>query len=264
MNVTFDPRDYYFEYGMPVDGTFWIELNGKEEVPVSTKKRFYTPSHKAKKEWNEMLKFIYQIEEHVFYDPAITGLINNIPFKMKVEVQKNHDYLMNAHKELFSFPEKTLDDDRILELLKIELQAEMSANDLMIMLGKEDSVPKRKELSDFEKRLMVWKPGYGFLVDRMTSFPFSRPKDSDSLKYEIVREYLFHLREYPEVVLSLAQEPNSDRAIWGLRRTMNLDWPFDESQNTFKRVLEKHEISVDIYIDQMNNLIENLENIVTR
>ena len=36
---------------------------------------------------------------------------------------------------------------------------------------------------------------------------------------------------YPELFVSLAQEINTNRAIWGLRRSMGLDWPFDSPTN---------------------------------
>jgi len=268
IEIGFNPTEYVVE-NFPVSNDMWVELDGNERVPASTKKRFYTPSKNAKKDWPEMLKVKYGIEEYAFYDPKITGLFLEVTKEMIEEGNNNRfkclKFVDDDGKEVQPELPRIDDAENYLISKQAGLAGRLAAENLIRVFGtkKAKEELKKKKLTNFEKKLDQWHPGYGFLY-KNREVMFARSIPQEELKYEIVREYLFHIREAPDVLISLAQEPNTDRAFWGLRRSLRLDWPFDSAKNTFRQVIEGEFSSVDNYIGKMNNLLENLEYIVTK
>ena len=82
INLDFNPKQFRYQYQLPIEHSFWIEVNGEEDVPASTDKRFYTPSNKAQRGWHEKLKLKYDIEEDIYYNPEIVGLARTVTPEM--------------------------------------------------------------------------------------------------------------------------------------------------------------------------------------
>ena len=245
MYCEFNPLDYTVSSNYPVSNDIWIELNGKEKEFLITSKPFYVPTKNAKKCWPEKIKAVYGIEESIYYDCEISGLPNRVTEEMLEEKRKNYwKCLIDENGNPWPPPEKISPED-YLESEQMRIMASQSAEGLMEMFGKRG---EKKELTEFEKKILQWRPGYGFLyeIGETEGVFFPRPKEIDSFKYEIVREYLFHLPKFPDLILSLAQEPNTDRAIWGFRRSLALDLPLE----------------CDFLAGEINHLTESLEKIL--
>ena len=144
--------------------------------------------------------------------------------------------------------------------LQMRLFGFESAQETLEMLGQKK---EKRELTDWEKKLKIWRPGYGFLYDYRDRVGFLFPKAHEKdYKHEIIKEYFFHIPDsyFSGVILSLAQEPNSDRPFWGLRRDLATDWPFDGEKTAIR--LFSDNSPVKNFVEQMNSLIINLENII--
>lgn len=261
----FDIDKHVIGEGRHIGNDLWVELDGDEGVPTSCNSRFYHPTKKAKRGWPAMLKTVYGIKEQVFYDVRISGLINEIDSVEMEEYRKEMFQGMIDSKTRMPVPPPDEISNRFyLELRKGGLMAEMSANRLKKMFSKSLELDKEREFTDFEKRLLQWRADYGFLIDyREKKGFFGRmPDNSEAFKHEVEREYLFCLPEAYELVLSVAQEPNTDKAIWGLRREMNLDWPFDSKGNTFSELLNARGSSIDDFVKSFNSMIKGIEEII--
>ncbi|MBI3334076.1 hypothetical protein HYZ97_01185 [Candidatus Pacearchaeota archaeon] len=265
MTWAFSPLNYRHTERCPVSNDLWVELDGNENVPVSCDKRFYHPTKRAQKEWPAMLNAVYGLKEDVFYNPAITGLINEVTPEMIESFRKTmFKGIIDSRTKKPWEPPATLSVESYLEMRRNSIYAEHAAGRTLLMMGAQES--PEITLSEWEERLVQWRPDYGFLVDhrQQTEFLARQPKDSAALKHEVVREYLFCIPAAQDVILSVAQEPNTDRAIWGLRRTMHLDWPFDCPGNTFLEILEETNMSVPLFVEQFNELAQNLEDLLAR
>jgi hypothetical protein len=184
----------------------------------------------------------YDIEPNIFYDTKISGLILEITPEMLAEkiARQEKSYRTNwqfrSEKEREDFIKRQAEQTSA----QTYIQGRKFSLILQMMEQTEPAIPGIKktkqrfyeDLTDFEKRILQWNPEYGVLIDNRTKTKglFPQGKDQD-IKYEIEREYFFSLPTYPELFVSLAQEINTNRAIWGLRRSMGLDWPFDSPTN---------------------------------
>jgi hypothetical protein len=225
-----------------VANDLWEELDGNESVPVSTPMRFYHPRKNLRKDWPSILKMRYGIEENAFYDTRVSGLILEVtPEMLANEIAENEERYRNNWVFASEYErENFIKSEREQTTAQTYLQGRKYGLQLEMMDQEETTIPgiKKREqrfyedLTDFEKRVLQWSPEYGFLIDHRKKEGdfFPQGKDQD-IKYEIEREYFFHLPSYPELFISLAQEINTNRAIWGLRRSMGLDWPFDSPTN---------------------------------
>lgn len=231
-----------------VSNDIWIELDGKEDVPVSTPKRFYHPKKNLRKEWPDILKMRYGIKPNKIYDTKVSGLILEVtPEMLEKERVKHSAFEMNMAAEDY------------LQLKKYSLILDLMDQEQPTIPGIKKSKQRfYEDLTDFEKRILQWEPEYGILVDhRAKSEGFFTQAEDKDIKYEIEREYFFNLPTYSELFISLAQEINTNRAIWGLRRSIGLDWPFD-SQTTTRRP-----DNVDETIREMNQFLLNLEQMIS-
>jgi len=199
--VVFSPQNYQGHCPMPIDGSFWVELDGNEDVPTTTEKRFYHPSSKAKRGWAEKLE-VYGVQPFFVLNPEVGAL----PLTISANLIKQ------------TSPER-LDAEVCLEMLNMRIFWAMDFG------GK-----KYEDLTPFERNVLEWHPGYGFLWDHRQNegLLFPKPGEKTRLKHEIDREYLFQMPGFHHVVVSLARTPNFERAVWGLRRTADTDWPFDK------------------------------------
>ncbi|MEI6731975.1 MAG: hypothetical protein WCK90_04835 [archaeon] len=244
-DFSFNPLDFVCQVSYPIDNSFWIHLADDS----LTKQGFYHPSQPAKKDWPDLLKVKYGIEEYIFYDPEIVGLPLQITNEMLEAKRKDwNKYIVEDFKSMkpLAPPEKITPEEWLMDE-QMSLYAETAFDGLIDPDG--TNPPKERKYTDFEKKVMHWRKGYGFLVNYkdMKGILFPTPRDDEALKFEIVREYFFNIPGCG-VVLSLAQEPNTDRAIWGMRRDFATDWPKEFSKQ---------------FIERMNYISVNLENILS-
>lgn len=226
-----------------VSNDLWEELDGNESVPVSTKMRFRHPKRILRKDWPDILKMVYDIEPNISYDPKVSGLILEITPEMLAKEIAEHE--KSYRQPNYRFDSEEQREEFIKNMAKgmtpqNYIQGKQYGLRLEMMEQEETTIPGIKkikqrfyeDLTDFEKRILQWEPEYGVLIDHRAKSKglFPQGKDQD-IKYEIEREYFFHLPTYPELFISLAQEINTNKAIWGLRRSMGLDWPFDSPTN---------------------------------
>ena len=231
----------YQSRGWPlVSNDLWVELDGNEDVPVSTPTRFYHPTKNLKEDWPEHLKLIHWVEENIYYDTKVSGLLLEITDEM-LEEKRNQDEKL--HREIYHFDspaekEKFIKRERELvtpesyiQSRKCGLILDMLDSPAVNLHGLKNPTQK-KEFTDFEERVYKWSPDYGTLTDyrKKEGVLFPKGKDKD-IKYDVLREYFFHVPSYPELFISLAQEMNTNRGIWGLKRSGGLDWPFDSPTN---------------------------------
>ncbi len=243
----FNALDFVYSGKLSIDKNFWTELK-PNNFDVQ---RFYAPSKILSQDWPEILKLKYNIEPAIEYDMEIVGLPLKITRKMiksKKSKIKKYKSMILENPELIEHPKEITPEDW-LESEKIKMAAKESAQETLEMLGKRE----RKKIipTEFEEKIKRWHRGYGFLVEytEMVGFLFPRPKDEKSLKYEVIREFLFNIQDnyFSGIILSLAQEPNTNRAIWGFRRDMATSW-----EDKFPKE----------FVGKMNNLAENLEAIL--
>ncbi len=278
----FNPRKFLFNFGerrFPIDCTFWAELN-------NAGLDLYLPQKRAKRGWPSRLKEEYGITEHVYYDSAIVGLPLTLT-REQIEGARlgMNRYLIKSAGDLSPVsPPKSITAEQALQYMQIRLYARQSALEIMQSLKESKSAMPAPELTDWEKKVLSWRRGYGFLVpyDCMVGVFLPFPKDESSLKYEVVREYFFQtpdklglLDEYFRgIALSIAQEPNSDKAIFGLRRDLRTDWVFGDPRFcdgqtahiggmwVNDHVEGGRSVAIEPFVEQMNYLIRNLEEVL--
>lgn len=270
----FNIENYHYELGehpFPVANDLWIGLGDIERV------KFYVPQKRAMKDWPDFLKLKFDIEEDVFYDPAIVGLPSTLSPGQIEEVRKNmYKYVIKSIEDPTPVsPPKTLQPEDALESIKMRILARRSFQDFNKMFG---NVSREvAPLSEWEQKVIQWRKGYGFLVPytKMTGVLFPTPSGDDALQHEVVREYFFHIKDSPlsGIILSVAQEPNTDRAIYGLRRDMRTDWVFSDPRFFDGKTAiidgmiingKAKGIPVDVtsFVEKMNYLTRNLEELL--
>lgn len=251
-----------------VSNDLWEELDGNESVPVSTPMRFRHPKKNLRKDWPNILKMVYGIEPNISYDTRVSGLILEItPEMLAEEIAENEERYRNNWVFSSEYErEEFIKREREQTTAQTYLQGK-KYNLIMETMDQEETTIKGikkikqrfyEDLTDFEKRVLQWEPEYGILIDHRKKEGdfFPQGKDQD-IKYEIEREYFFSLPTYPELFVSLAQEINTNRAIWGLRRSMGLDWPFDSPTN------ERRPDKVNETVEEMNQFLLNLEQMLS-
>ncbi|MEK6927433.1 MAG: hypothetical protein AABX11_03290 [Nanoarchaeota archaeon] len=241
----FNPNDFAYLGGLMIERKFWIALS-----PETTLKSegFYIPSKKLNPNWPEILELKYGLTPNVKYDLKLMSLPSEITREMQEKLKQRRNLI--AKKLYIPVSNELPSPEECLLDIQTRIRAKQSAKELTRLL--ETSQEEPKELTEFERKVLQWNPEIGILKSR-TQFNINpkRPK----LEYEVVNEYLFHLSNSPiteisyfeGILLNLCQEPNTNRAIFGFRRDMATDWP-----NSFPKE----------FIDEMNTLIHNLENIL--
>ena len=63
--------------------------------------------------------------------------------------------------------------------------------------------------------------------------------------------------------IAINEIANSDKIVWGLRRSLRLDWPFDSDERFIER-LRRVGYTLNDYVDKFNYMIENIERVITR
>lgn len=247
-NIAFNPQDYQDHCPMPIDGSFWVELDGNEDVPTTTTRRFYHPSSKAKHGWAEKLE-VYGVQPFFVLNPEVCAL----PLTLSPDVIEQtrlgmNKYVVRSLKDRTPVPPpEKLEAEACLETLKMRAICEMSFS------GK-----KYEDLTSFEQNVLEWHSGYGFLWDHRQNegVLFPRPGEKTRLKHEIDREYLFQMPGFHHVVISLARTPNFEKAVWGLRRTADTDWPFD-------KMYGRPWCNTDKVVDGVNEILSGLESFIS-
>lgn len=244
MNYGFEPEKFLHRNTgrLPIDAAFWTRIKSEKES------KLHIPTPALKKDWPEYLEIVHNIKPDIFYDPAISGLILEVtPEMMEKFIQETNKVLIDDDEDNPS--PTSITPEEYLSIERLRTFAKISGNNFMNVMGKTE---EPLYLSEWEERLLQWREGYGFLVESkdMKGLLFPKPNNMQSLKQEVVREYFFNIpeREYSGIILSLGQEPNSNRAIWGFRRDFATDWPEQLPQR---------------FITEMNELTENLETLLT-
>jgi len=264
LDIDFNPREFVVPTGWFIDGTFWEHIDENCSVPSSTscKTRFYVPTARAKKGWPEKIKLTFNVEPWVVYDMAVLNLPNEITAEEIEEHRLNmNKYLVKSLKDPTPVgPPDKLSVREYLSRKSLSLQAFLCWGNRTF-----------EDLSEKEKRICQWTEDYGFLWDHRDGegLLFPHPKDDKALKFEVIKEYFFHLREFPQLILSVAQEPNTDKAVYGFRREGSLDWPFDkiwtgveydDNHKPRPRYLAMKDEGVEeMIIKPMNKLVRNIE-----
>ncbi len=279
MDPEFDINDYVFDqrqHRLGIDGTFWAELSSLEHAG------FYLPTSKPKARWNEKLATQFNVKEYIYYNPQTVGLPYTLTAEKIAEIEERRGrYQVQFEGDTAPVqPRKPLTAQEALQSVQISLMAKRSARNLIRMHDKSKTVP---EFTEWEKRVLSWRPGYGFLTHYkdMKGSLFPVPAGDESLKHEVVREYFFHLKPkeflhsyFSGVILSVAQQPNTDKAIYGFRRDLSTDWIlgderfFDGETAILNGVYVQGEvhggtsIPVKPFVERMNYLIKNLEELL--
>jgi len=242
MAFDFDINLYHLPFEVPVDANLWADLNDGVSENSLSKQGFRIPSQRAMKEWDEMLKVKFGISEHVFYDPEIVGLPSEVTAEELERARLNWCSRLVSDGKPVPPPESITPEQY---LISRQFQIFLKQDRILAELMKRGI----SEISEEERRIAVWRPGFGFLWDyhQGEGLLQSRPKNESILRYEAIREYFFHHPLSPGIVLSVAQEPNSDRAIWGLRRDLFTDFPSKFNEEA---------------VGGINYLTENLEKVL--
>jgi len=239
----FNPKEFEYQSNLPIDNSFWIEIND----PSFLSSKLYIPKNALNKNWPDKLMNEYEIEKFAFYDPEIVALPLRVTKEMIEEANSErlqYPKLINARTGK-SMPLPPIRDAvEFIEHLKISSFAKLAVERIR-------NPDARTALSDFKIKATKWNPDYGFLVSFRDAkgWPFPRARDINDKKYEVVREFFFHVPEgfNSGIILSVAQEPNTNRAIWGFRRDFLTDWPSQFSEP---------------FSDEMSRLIRGLESVL--
>lgn len=310
----FSPREYTYSGRLPLDATFWAELSPEDKKGRFGNQGLLIPRSKLSRNWARTLRVV-GVDPSITYDSRVVGLPNTVTREMiEREKQDRRKYVvenLNSSEPVQFEGEVTAES--VIQSKKAQLAARLAARSFGIM--RVDS-----KLTEFEQLLLQWHPGYGFLWDYSTNVGaiFPEPRDDSALKYEVVREFLFHIppekAEYPTnakvtaenlgndkillrllrekkglepkelsqlspmeifhsfegfkfsdlasmsisvteaiqsntgIILSLAEEPNTNRAIWGFRRDLATDWPGN---------------FIAPFVEKMNLLISGLEELLS-
>ena len=264
LDVDFNPSEFVVPSNWLIDNSFWEHINENCTVPSSPscKARFYVPTVRAQKGWPEKLRQHFGVEPWVIYDPAVLNLPNEITAE-EIEACR-----LNINKYVI----KSLEDPTPVgppEKLSVQRYLEHESTSILARLS---FGGKWENLTEKQRRISRWRADYGFLWDHRdgAGVLFPGPKDEKALKFEVLNEYFFHLKQFPQLILSVGQEPNTDRAIFGFRREASLDWPFDRVQVGFEydsqgkitgpkcATLPDRMVENGI-VGPMNSLIANLE-----
>lgn len=273
IDINFSPLEFLVPTDWFIDGTFWEHIDDKMSVPSSCQTKFYIPTTRARKGWPEKLKQIYGVEPQAVYETSVLNLPNEITAE-EIEAHRKgmNKYLIKSREDPTPVgPPSKLSVQEYLRSKRMKLIANLSFTN-----NQEETKQVWERMTEKEKRIFRWKEDYGFLWDHRegkgTFFP--EPRDIQALKFETTCEYFFHIPEFPLLILSLGCEPNTDRAIYGLRREARLDWPFDkiwtgvEHDNLGKPRPRYASITNTVVENKiilpMNQLIRNLEYILSK
>jgi len=238
--MEFNPKDFSYNGGFGIDFSFWTSIASEDARGNS----FRIPSQRLNVNWPAILREDYEVN-NIYYDPRITSLHLEVTHDM-VNKKKSKMYVSLSRIDGKTFaPSDSLSPEQWLQSEKMRILGRRSAKSLLHSLGE---YAQEEKLIEFEERILQWQRGYGFLVDYgdMKGLLFPVPKDDSALKYEVIREFFFHLpyNSLSGVILSIGEEPNSNKAIWGFRRDMATDWPKEFP---------------DSFINEMNGLTADLE-----
>lgn len=251
MDEQFNPADYAYSGPMPIDESFWVELDGNEAVPTTSDLKFYSPSKKTKKGWAERLEQ-RGVTPFFVLEPAVCALpINLSPTTIeRIRLGMNKYVVESLENPVPVPPPEKLEPEDALEIMGLHVSCGLGWGTTRI-----------EELTPFEKNLLKWHKGYGFLWDYRGNKGnlFLQPGEQTRLKHEIDREYLFHNKNFPSLAISLARTPNYEQAIWGLRRGADLDWPFDKIMG---KPLSQFGVHIDPIIVGLNVLLSSLEDFI--
>ncbi len=267
LDIDFNPSDFVVPSDWFIDNSFWEHLDENCGVPSSCKTRFYIPTARAKKGWPEKLEQFFGVKPWVVYDPSVLNLQNEISVEEIEACRLNmNKYLVESLENMKPVPPPD----------KLSVQRYLRNKSLSITAGLCWG-EKWENLTEKEQRISRWTEAYGFLWDHRDGkgVLFPGPKDEMALKFEVMNEYFFHTKQFPPLILCVAQEPNTDRAIYGFRREASLDWPFDKMQVGFehnehgkiigpKIVTLSDEAVENNIVNPMNKLIRNIEYILEK
>ena len=262
----FSPLEFVVPSNWFIDRTFWEYIDENLSIPSLCKTRFYIPTTRAKKGWPEKLKQYFSVEPSVSFDSEIINLPNEITAEEIEEHRKGmNKYVVESVKNPVPIgPPEKLSVERYLQSKKFEL------------LFRVDTKEAWESLTPKEKRIYRWTRDYGFLWDHRdgkgTLFP--GPRDLKALKFEVISEYFFHVPSFNQLILSVACEPNTDKAIYGFRREARLDWPPDKIWTGVEYAENKKphpklanipdEVVEKNIVFPINKLISNLEYVLSK
>jgi len=262
IDINFNPLDFVVPGNWLIDDSFWEHLDENSTIPSNCKTRFYIPQIRAKKGWPEKLKQYFNIGPWLVYDPKVINLPDEITAEEIEEHRKGmNKYLIKSREDMTPVPPPE----------KLDVRDYLRAKSTEIMGRLCWSSVKWEDLTEKEQRIYQWKSDYGFLWDHRdgSGVLFPQPKDLKALKFEVINEYFFYVRDFPSLILSVGCEPNSDRAIYGFRREASMDWPpdkiwngweYDENKKPHPKYINFPDETVEKRIVlPINNLLRNLE-----
>jgi len=274
IDINFGPADYLVPERFFIDRTFWEHIDEHMSVPSSKNcPRFYVPQTRARKGWTEKLKVRFGVEPFIEYDPAVLNLPNEITAEEIEAFRKDmNKYLVESLENPVPVPPP--------EKVSVQEYLRHKSTSLTARLCFADDDERAKRIwnsfSEKEKRIYRWTEDYGFLWDHRDGkgMLFPAPKDDSALKFETTCEYFFQVPSFPQLILSLGCEPNTERAIYGLRREASLDWPFDKiwlgpgvdenGKPKAKMASIPDETVRRQIVEPMNSLIRNIEYLISR
>lgn len=269
IDFKFDPKKFvYPENGvLPISHDIWNSLDNINGIPF-TNKKFYVPRAELPADWNLRFNDKLGIKENVFYDPEIVNLsvlVNKDMISEFLSGLRPNDPILDMVKQNGG----DLPEDIYLELYGQKLRWKIShAQTLAMLSDKEDEF--KFELSDWQKKVLSWRRGYGHLVP-MEDMHFgifgASPKYDAVLANRVEGEYFFRVPRdyYSGIVLSLGVASDGGNAYWGFRRDLATDWPFrfdpKKEMSEHRKLLEMI-APMEPFVDKMNYLLVNLENVL--
>lgn len=292
IDISFNPSEFQHSQtgGFGVSRDIWDSLSDINNM-FFTNKKFYIPSRKIAPGWPEALKIKFGIGEDVLYNKKIINLPSLVTPEMIEEERKSmfsHIRLVGGGKMQ---PPETLSVNDYLEQQRMHVYFKLRRGKKVnppektdvnsfdealseLLVSQESMQEAYDDLSEFEKLVYQWGPGYGYLIpSRDTKKDLlspGGPKEGVVLTNKVEREYFFNIPKshWSGVILALGQEPETDKVYWGFRRTLKMDWPFN-LDGPLPRApgLEEHFVGNQTdpaheFVDKMNNLIYNLENVM--
>lgn len=199
------------------------------------------------------------------YDPEIYGIMNkeseiNEYYSKKCDEEGR--YKCSVLRSSTDEPIKLEEPKSLiakLMIIRASLNGKKMGNKFLDLAEKPKVV-----FTDFEKKIMQWEPGYAGLQDEKYVqdgfFIMTKGINIGKPYYEIESEYLFGHQD-SHVILSVSKEINTNRPIFGLRRSLSLDWPPHENSKILGNSRLYNTFSLKDTVVHLHQSIEDLKNI---
>lgn len=239
----FNPQQFHYNAPLPIAGDVWEELSDIKKIQ-GTNKQVYAPIKPLSNDWFERLTKLFGCYPNAIYDPQIANLPETITRQTLDDARSDwNKYVIKSIEDPTPVPPpRSISPERYLFKKSLEFAF-------------------REPVTEEERKIATWREGYGYLTSRSVT----------KKRFRVDFEHFFNIPNsyWSGIVLSLARERNTGKAIWGLRRDMATDFPFNPTSKgptsgPFATSLNSHLMIendlIDRYVEQVNNLTFNLEN----